>query len=103
MDEQKEVIAMPTITMPIELPEEFIEETALAITNLVMVNIDKRIKLNELPPYPTKTQLKDVLKIGDDRINKWIQDGLPQIDFGRGTRFDREDIKQFINSMKTTY
>lgn len=94
---------MPTITMPVELPEEFIEETALAITDLVMANIDKRIKLNELPPYPTKTQIKEVLKIGDDRIKQWIADGLPQIDFGREKRFDREDIKQFISSMKTTY
>lgn len=91
---------LPTISMPIELPKEFIEETANAITKLVMANVDKRIKLNELPPYPTKSQVREVLKIGDDKLNTWIAEGLPTISFGRETRFDRDDIKKFLNSKK---
>lgn len=93
---------MATITMPVELPEEFIEETALAITDLVMAKVERRIGLNDLPPYPTRKDVKKVLKIGDERLNQWIADGLPKIRFGREVRFDREDIKQFIDTMKTS-
>ncbi|WP_270597063.1 helix-turn-helix domain-containing protein [Enterococcus asini] len=94
---------LPAITLPIDLPDEFIEETAMAITDLVITKVERRFGANELPPYPTRTDIKKVLKIGDERLNEWISNGLPSIRFGKETRFDREDIKQFINSMKKTF
>ena len=94
----------PTITVPIQLPEKFIEETAAAITELVMANVEKRFRLSELPEYPTKNEIKRTLKIGDDRLKEWTADGLPRVScFGRETRFDREDIKKYINNTKTSY
>lgn len=94
----------PTITVPIHLPEKFIEETAAAITELVMANVEKRFRFSELPEYPTKNEIKKILKIGDDRLNEWIADGLPRVScFGSKTRFDREDIKKYINNTKTSY
>jgi hypothetical protein len=92
---------MPTVTMPVSLPDEFIDEVAAAITAKVMENISLYIKANELPPYPNRTELRSILKIGDEKINQWIKDGLPQIPWSKKeTKFDRDDVKQMINSMK---
>lgn len=91
---------MPTINMPVSLPDDFVDEIAKAITEQVMKQVDKNIKVNDLPPYPTKKQVRDVLQVGYKRIDAWISEGLPIMDFGKETRFDREDIKTFLNKKK---
>lgn len=91
---------MPTINMPVSLPDDFVDEVAKAITEQVMKQVDKNIKVNDLPPYPTKKQVRDVLQVGYKRIDAWISEGLPIMDFGKETRFDREDIKTFLNKKK---
>lgn len=86
---------------PVEIPDKFIDELALAITEKVMAKVDKAVKLNDLPPYPTKVQLRKILRIGDDKIKLWIAEGLPVINFGKKeTRFDRDDIKAFLDKKK---
>ncbi|EJO7714579.1 hypothetical protein NUL58_002316 [Listeria monocytogenes] len=47
-----------------------------------------------------KTGEKDITHIGDHRLNHWIAHGLKVIPFGKETRFDREDIKNFLNQQK---
>lgn len=91
---------MPIISAPIEIPESFGDDLAAVIAAKVMKNVNESIKANELPPYPTRKQVRQILRIGEERLNEWIIEGLPQIPFGKETRFDREDIKRFLNSKK---
>ena len=92
---------MPKLTMPIELPDSFVDEVATAITAKVMENISLLIKASDLPEYPNRTEIRTVLKVGDEKINQWIKEGLPRIPWSKKeTRFDRDDIKKAINSMK---
>ncbi|WP_434243336.1 DNA-binding protein [Enterococcus avium] len=89
-----------TVNVPIEFNQEIIEE----IVQLTMQKIEEeqiqQPNLNELPPYPTRKQLKKQLKIGDNRLNSWINNGLKIIPFGKETRFDREDVKLFLDNLK---
>lgn len=86
--------------IPIELSSEFIE----VIVQLVLDSLGDQPKssqpVNDLPPYPTRKQVKKVLRIGDERLNNWIANGLKFIPFGNETRFDREDIRRFLNQLK---
>ena len=91
---------MSVISAPIEIPESFGEELAAVIAAKVLQKVGESIKAEDLPPYPTKKQVKQILRIGEERINEWIIEGLPQIPFGKETRFDREDIKRFLNNKK---
>ncbi|MGI6155038.1 MAG: DNA-binding protein [Enterococcus lemanii] len=91
---------MASLNVPINLPESFADEIAEIITKKVMETVDANIRSNDLPPYPTRKQVRDVLRIGDDRLTDWISEGLPIIPFGKETRFDRDDIKLFLNKKK---
>ncbi len=84
-----------------EITDDFIKE--LTINVLEEINKKKHQNLIgiELPPYPNRKQVKKSLKIGDDRLNQWIHAGLKMIPFGKEARFDRDDIKNFLNSLKT--
>lgn len=90
-----------TVKIPIELGSELID----AIVQLVLDSLDdeqlKRSEpVNDLPPYPTRKQVKKILRIGDERLNHWIANGLNVIPFGKETRFDREDIRAFLARLK---
>lgn len=89
-----------TVKIPIELGNELIE----VIAQLVLDTLDEQSKspepISDLPPYPTRKQVKKVLRIGDERLNSWISCGLKVIPFGKETRFDREDIKSFLAQLK---
>lgn len=91
---------MAAVNVPIQLPDSFADEIATIITQKVMETVEKNIRANELPQYPTRKQVREVLRIGEDRITSWIAEGLPTIPFGKETRFDRDDIKQFLNNKK---
>lgn len=92
--------------MQLNIPDEIIQtELAKNITSLVLVEIEKRLKLLtkavELPPYPNKSEVKSILGIGDDRLKEWISNGLPIVPWsGKEDRIDRDDIREYINSMK---
>lgn len=89
-----------TVKVPIEFGNELIE----TIAQLVLDTLDEQQKntkpINDLPPYPTKKQVKKVLRIGDERLNSWIANGLKVIPFGKETRFDCEDIRAFLTQLK---
>uniref|UniRef100_UPI0037DD4989 DNA-binding protein n=1 Tax=Vagococcus fluvialis TaxID=2738 RepID=UPI0037DD4989 len=67
---------------------------------LLKENNDAIISNSELPPYPTRKQVKQILHIGDDRLNQWIANGLKIIPLGKETRFDREDLIQYMDQLK---
>ena len=89
-----------TVNVPIEFNQEVIEELVQLTKQKIEEENAQHPNLNELPPYPTRTQLKQQLKIGDSRLNSWIDHGLKVIPFGKETRFDREDVKLFLDSLK---
>lgn len=89
-----------TINVPIELNQEIIDELVQLTKQRIEEEEAKQSKAKELPPYPTRKQLKQQLKIGDTRLNNWIDHGLKVIPFGKETRFDREDVKLFLDSLK---
>ncbi|EOT41326.1 MULTISPECIES: hypothetical protein [Enterococcus] len=89
-----------TVNVPIEFNQEIIEELVQLTKQRIEEEESKQSKAKELPPYPTRKQLKQQLKIGDTRLNNWIDHGLKVIPFGKETRFDREDVKQFLDSLK---
>ncbi|MBC1910874.1 DNA-binding protein [Listeria innocua] len=89
-----------TVRVPIEFNQEIIDELFQLMKQRLKEEEDQQPKTNELPPYPTRKQLKQHLKIGDARLNSWINHGLKTIPFGKETRFDREDVKQFLDSLK---
>ena len=88
------------IDIPLENDEEFLD----CIANQVLQRIKEKSTMfssvNELPPYPNRKQVKKGLRIGDDRLNQWIASGLRTIPFGKEARFDREDIKDFLDQLK---
>ncbi len=88
-----------TVNVPIEFNQEIIEEL-VQLTKQRIEEETQQQKTKELPPYPTRKQLKQQLKIGDTRLNNWIDHGLKVIPFGKETRFDREDVKLFLDSLK---
>lgn len=89
-----------TIKIPIELDNELIEIIAQLVLDTLDEQLPKPEPINVLPPYPTRKQVKKVLRIGDERLNQWITSGLKVIPFGKETRFDREDIRAFLSRLK---
>lgn len=60
------------VKLPIELTDEFIQSVATLVLSLLKEENDSNSLLNELPPYSTLKQVKQLLHIGDERLNKWI-------------------------------
>lgn len=90
--------------MKVEIPIEYDDILIKIVTQNVIQALQKSKKLDselyELPLYPNRKQVKRVLKIGDERLNQWIDRGLKVIPFGKEMRFDRKDIQKFLNSLK---
>ncbi|WP_367377823.1 DNA-binding protein [Enterococcus gilvus] len=89
-----------TIKIPIELDNELIKIIAQLVLDTLDEKLPKPEPINVLPPYPTRKQVKKILRIGDERLNQWITSGLKVIPFGKETRFDREDIRAFLSQLK---
>lgn len=97
----KEVLARMKIQVPLEIDEKFAETVAQYILDSLEVRQGQLYSSNDLPPYPNRKQVKKILKIGDERLNQWIENGLEVIPFGKEARFDRNDIRKFLDQFKT--
>lgn len=89
-----------TVKLPIELTNECIETIVQLVLNSLNEQSPKHELPSDLPLYPTRKQVKKCLHIGDERLNHWIDSGLRIIPFGKETRFDREDIYNFLSQLK---
>lgn len=58
-----------TVNVPIEINQEIIEELVCLTKQRIEKENAQELKMNELPPYPTRKQLKQQLKIGDTQLN----------------------------------
>lgn len=94
--------------MQIQIPDDLVaQQLAESIVDVVLEYVDQRLKLlirvTDLPEYPNRSEVKKILHIGDDTLKDWIKNGLPIIMWTKKEdRFDRDDIKKHINSMKFT-
>ncbi|EOH66051.1 MULTISPECIES: hypothetical protein [Enterococcus] len=92
--------------MQLTVPDEVIEKQIIPqFVQIAVLEFEKRMKLltktMELPPYPNKSEVKNILGMGDDMLKEWIADGLPVIPWSKKEdRFDRDDIRSHINKMK---
>lgn len=70
--------------MQIQIPDDLVvQQLAESIVDVVIEYVDQRIKLliraTDLPKCPNKSEVKEILGIGDDKLKQWISDGLPVI------------------------
>lgn len=88
------------VEVPVEFDDVLVELIIEKILQMLQESQDRDHESNELPPYPNRKQIKRVLRIGDKRLNDWIAKGLKVIPFGKEMRFDREDVQEFLNTLK---
>lgn len=88
--------------MDLHIPDEQIQkQVASGIVSLAVAEFEKRIKMmtktSELPPYANKETIKQVLGIGDVKLNGWIDQGLRiQVWSKQDIRIRREALQQFL-------
>lgn len=88
--------------MQLNIPDEVVQnELASNITFIVLKEIEKRssllTKTVELPPYPNKSQVKEILKIGDDKLSGWISKGLKIQQWSeQDIRIERNELQRFL-------
>lgn len=88
------------VEIPIEYDDILIEIVTQNVIRAIQQSEKLARKIDDLPPYPNRKQVKKVLRIGDERLNQWIANGLKVIPFGKEMRFDRSDIQTFLNELK---
>lgn len=92
---------MVMLNVPIEIPDEFFQEVAKVALKAADEILQLYKRSYELPEYPNASEVKQVLKIGDKKLQEWIDTGLPYVQWSKKEmKFDRDDIKKHINSMK---
>ncbi|WP_420732607.1 hypothetical protein [Enterococcus faecalis] len=88
--------------MQLNIPDEMVQsELANNITFIVLKEIENRLNLLtktiELPPYPNKTQVRNILEIGDGKLSSWISQGLKvQHWSGQDIRIERSELQRFL-------
>lgn len=88
--------------MDLHIPDDQIQkQVASGIVTLAVAEFEKRIKMMtitaELPPYANKETIKQVLGIGDVKLNGWIDQGLKiQVLGKQDIRIRREALQQFL-------
>lgn len=89
------------LAIPIEVPKEAIEEITNQVFKMVYEQMSDRFdmmkKVRELPEYPSKVEVMEVLGIGYEKLNEWIAMGLKvQVWSNKNHRIEREELKRFL-------
>lgn len=88
--------------MDIRIPDEIIENQIIPqFVQIAVTEFEKRMRLVtktiELPPFSNKETVKEVLGIGDAKLNTWIDQGLKiQVWSKQDIRIRREALQQFL-------
>ncbi|MEB6088074.1 hypothetical protein MXF21_18335 [Enterococcus casseliflavus] len=89
--------------MNLHIPDELLQkQVASEIVTIAVTEFEKRMKLLtktlELPPYGNKETIKEVLGIGDKKLNGWISMGLKvQVWSKQDIRIPRESLQRFLS------
>lgn len=88
--------------MDIRIPDKVIENQIIPqFVQIAVTEFEKRMRLVtktiELPPFSNKETVKEVLGIGDAKLNSWIDQGLKiQVWSKQDIRIRREALQQFL-------
>lgn len=88
--------------MYIRIPDNVIENQIIPeFVQIAVTEFEKRMRLVtktiELPPFSNKETVKEVLGIGDAKLNSWIDQGLKiQVWSKQDIRIRREALQQFL-------
>ncbi|MGF2113357.1 hypothetical protein ACQUEU_04100 [Enterococcus casseliflavus] len=88
--------------MLLNIPDEVIENQIIPqFVQIAVTEFEKRMRLVtktiELPPFSNKETVKEVLGIGDAKLNRWIDQGLKiQVWSKQDIRIRREALQQFL-------
>ncbi|WP_429969084.1 hypothetical protein [Enterococcus sp. AZ136] len=88
--------------MLLNIPDEVIENQIIPeFVQIAVTEFEKRMRLVtktiELPPFSNKETVKEVLGIGDAKLNSWIDQGLKiQVWSKQDIRIRREALQQFL-------
>ncbi|SFD57643.1 hypothetical protein SAMN04487887_102254 [Enterococcus casseliflavus] len=88
--------------MLLNIPDSVIENQIIPqFVQIAVTEFEKRMRLVtktiELPPFSNKETVKEVLGIGDAKLNSWIDQGLKiQIWSKQDIRIRREALQQFL-------
>lgn len=89
------------LAIPIEVPKEAIETITNQVFRMVYEQMSEQFdmmkKVRELPEYPSKTEVMEILGIGSEKLNEWISMGLKvQVWSNKNHRIDRDELKHFL-------
>lgn len=88
--------------MDIRIPDKVIENQIIPqFVQIAVTEFEKRMRLVtktiELPPFSNKETVKEVLGIGDAKLNSWIDQGLKiQVWSKQDIRIRREALQKFL-------
>jgi hypothetical protein len=88
--------------MLLNIPDSVIENQIIPqFVQIAVTEFEKRMRLVtktiELPPFSNKETVKEVLGIGDAKLNSWIDQGLKiQVWSKQDIRIRREALQQFL-------
>ncbi|EPH59987.1 hypothetical protein D932_03428 [Enterococcus casseliflavus 14-MB-W-14] len=88
--------------MDIRIPDNVIENQIIPqFVQIAVTEFEKRMRLVtktiELPLFSNKETVKEVLGIGDAKLNSWIDQGLKiQVWSKQDIRIRREALQQFL-------
>ena len=85
--------------MQVILPDEQIHQIQLLIADLIKKEIENRLNNSNLEsPFLNKQQTCNYLGISNNTLDSWVQKGLPVIRIGKTVRFDKSEIKRWLQN-----
>ncbi|EMC20965.1 helix-turn-helix domain-containing protein [Streptococcus mutans] len=85
--------------MQVILPDEQIHQLQLLISQLIENEITNKLDSNNIKsPFLNKQQTCTYLGISNNTLDSCIQKGLPIIRIGKTVRFDKNEIKRWLQN-----
>jgi len=85
--------------MQVILPDEQIHQLQLLISQLIENETTNKLDSNNIKsPFLNKQQTCTYLGISNNTLDSWIQKGLPIIRIGKTVRFDKNEIKRWLQN-----
>ena len=85
--------------MQVILPDEQIHQLQLLISQIIENEITNKLDSNNIKsPFLNKQQTCTYLGISNNTLDSWIQKGLPIIRIGKTVRFDKNEIKRWLQN-----
>ncbi|MCW0994014.1 helix-turn-helix domain-containing protein [Streptococcus anginosus] len=85
--------------MQVILPDEQIHQIQLLISQLIENELENKLNHSNIKsPFLNKQQTCAYLGISNNALDAWIQKGLPMIRIGKTVRFDKTEVKRWLQN-----